>query len=188
MGATIYFCTFLVIAGNILMALFMAAVAEYVSYDLIASHSAMISVDHLSAFQVTLSPCQPTFSILDCCTRLQNRSPAVVPGGVFTPWLHIRRTHSCTTYLHPAACLCSAHFTHLLVKDLSLLQRQLQPLQIPPDARTNQVHRGPPANDVHICPTTAQYYPLPPLTATTTSTLTQVCSHQLYKSTALQGR
>lgn len=52
LGATFYFVSFLVIASQIVMALFMAAVSEYVSYDLLASDTAMVSVDHLAAFQV----------------------------------------------------------------------------------------------------------------------------------------
>lgn len=51
-GATIYFCTFLVIASNIIMALFMAVSAEYVSYDLVVSDTALVSVNHLQRFQV----------------------------------------------------------------------------------------------------------------------------------------
>lgn len=67
-GATIYFCTFLVIASMILMALFMAAVAEYVSYDLLASQTAMISVDHLSVFQVCFSSLS---TLLQCRQRFR---------------------------------------------------------------------------------------------------------------------
>lgn len=44
--------SFLVIASNIVMALFMAAVSEYVSYDLLVGDTAMVTVHHLAAFQV----------------------------------------------------------------------------------------------------------------------------------------
>jgi hypothetical protein len=57
-GATIYFCSFLVIASNIIMALFMAVSAEYVSYDLVVSDTPLVTVGHLQQFQV--------------CTRLQS--------------------------------------------------------------------------------------------------------------------
>jgi hypothetical protein len=51
-GATIYFCSFLVVASNIIMALFMAVSAEYVSYDLVVSDTALVTVGHLQRFQV----------------------------------------------------------------------------------------------------------------------------------------
>jgi hypothetical protein len=51
-GATIYFCSFLVVASNIIMALFMAVSAEYVSYDLVVSDTALVTVGHLQQFQV----------------------------------------------------------------------------------------------------------------------------------------
>lgn len=56
MGATIYFCSFLVIASNIVMALFMAVFAEYVSYDLLVGDTALVTVGHLRQFQVRLNP------------------------------------------------------------------------------------------------------------------------------------
>jgi hypothetical protein len=51
-GATIYFCSFLVVASNVIMALFLAVSAEYVSYDLVVSDTALVTVGHLQQFQV----------------------------------------------------------------------------------------------------------------------------------------
>lgn len=68
MGATIYFCSFLVIASNIIMALFMAVSAEYVSYDLVVSDTALVTVGHLQRFQVP-DPLQQDLSIYNVLTR-----------------------------------------------------------------------------------------------------------------------
>ena len=66
-GATIYFVVYLLIAAHLVMALFISAVSEFVSYNLLVRAAAELSLLDLHLFRVSfhLAVCSPC-SV--CCT------------------------------------------------------------------------------------------------------------------------
>lgn len=95
-GATIYFCSYLVIVSNIVMALFMAVSAEYVHYDLVVNDTAIITVPHLQQFQVcphvkVLAECAQTASArpLSAHRSYRHNRLSIHTGSMHTGGMHV---------------------------------------------------------------------------------------------------
>ena len=64
-GATFYFVSYLLIAAHLVMALFISAISEFVSYNLLVRAAAVLSITDLHLFRVSCDavlciPCMHT--------------------------------------------------------------------------------------------------------------------------------
>ena len=64
-GATVYFVVYLLIAAHLVMALFISAVSEFVSYNLLVRAAAELSILDLHLFRVSFHPA--VFPACDVC-------------------------------------------------------------------------------------------------------------------------
>jgi hypothetical protein len=67
-GATIYFVSYLLIAAHLVMALFISAISEFVSYNLLVRAAAVLSITDLHLFRVS-------FDELRCATCMDTTCP-----------------------------------------------------------------------------------------------------------------